>query len=57
LLVQPTIRTPGSRYVGSGRVSFRFTAPHPLAVLADAAAAIDLARGFELIVGADVASI
>jgi len=57
LLVRPTIRRPGNRYEGSGRVSFRFEPPHPLAGLAGAAADIDLVTGFELIVGDNVASI
>lgn len=54
LIVRPTVSQPGSTYIGTGCVRFNFDAPHPLQRLGETEAQIEVADGFELLVGADV---
>jgi hypothetical protein len=54
LAVRPTVRDPGVRYSGTGRIALDFAEPHPLAPLADADAELDVVDGFELVVGETV---
>lgn len=54
LIVRPDVRRAGVRFVGTCRVTFAFEAPHPLAELGTVDAELDVADGFELVVGGDV---
>jgi len=54
LVVRPTVRAVGARYVGVASVIFDFDESHPLGGLGEAEAEIELVDGFELVVGDDV---
>jgi hypothetical protein len=54
LIVRPTLRQAGNRFSATGRVTFDFPSPHPLRLLQDQPAAIQVADGFELIFAEDV---
>ncbi len=54
LVVRPAVKAPGKRYSATGRVRFDFPSPHLLHALAAADAEVEVADGFELLVGADV---
>ena len=57
LVVRPEVLRPGSTYVGSGCVEFNFRAPHPLSVLGELEANVEIADDFELVVGSDISII
>jgi Acetoacetate decarboxylase (ADC) len=54
LVVRPTVRAAGARYVGAASVVFDFDASHPLGGLGEAEAELELVDGFELVVGDNV---
>lgn len=54
LVVRPVVERPGTRYGGRGALEFDFSPPHPLAPLRELAVEIDVADGFQLLVGEDV---
>jgi hypothetical protein len=54
LVVRPVVREPGERYTATGRVRFDFREPHPLHLLGELEAQVEVADGFEIVVGADV---
>lgn len=53
LVVRPDVRRAGVRFAGRCRVTFEFDEPHPLAELGTLDADLDVADGFELVVGGD----
>jgi hypothetical protein len=53
LVVRPVVNKPGVRYAATGKVSFSFAAPHPLHLLNEMDAEVEVADGFELLIGAD----
>jgi len=54
LVVRPVVRDAGRRWSATGRVSFDFREPHPLHLLRELDAQVEVADGFELVVGEDV---
>ena len=54
LVVRPATNDPGTGYSGSGRVRFDFPAAHPLHSLGEFDARVEVADGFELLIGGDV---
>ncbi len=50
LAVWPTVREQGKRFSGSGRVAFDFADEHPLGLLGEHDAELDILDGFELLV-------
>jgi hypothetical protein len=54
LVVRPVVRKSGDRYRASGRVRFDFEDPHPLSMIGELEADVEVADGIELVVGEDV---
>jgi len=54
LVVRPVVRAAGERHLARGRVRFDFPEPHPLGLLGELEAEVEVADGFALVVGADV---
>jgi hypothetical protein len=54
LMVSPTPLAVGARYKGTARASFTFDKRHPLARIPEAEAELDIADGFEIVVGENV---
>jgi hypothetical protein len=57
LAVRPDVQRAGATFSGRGQVGFSFAEPHPLAALGVLDADVELADGFEIIVGGDVSII
>jgi hypothetical protein len=53
LAVRPVVRRAGDTFGARGRLSFTFRAPHPLSALGDVDVDVEVADGFELLVGAE----
>jgi hypothetical protein len=54
LVVRPAVKQPGRRYSARGRTVFDFASSHPLHSLGEVSADIEIADGFELLIGVDV---
>jgi Acetoacetate decarboxylase (ADC) len=54
LAVRPLVREPGKTYAATGHLTFSFPRPHPLHFLERVDAEVEVADGFELVVGAEV---
>jgi Acetoacetate decarboxylase (ADC) len=57
LAVRPVVHEQGATYAGEGDVEFDFEPPHPLAAVAGLHAEVELAVGFEILVGSDTSVI
>lgn len=54
LVVHPVVNKPGEQFAASGTVGFDFPEPHPLHLLDEIDADVEVADGFELSIGAKV---